>query len=142
MCDNLNLNEMEYWSMGEYLKRLCTYNYDERERVLLGSGKYNGYEWFIVSYCTHPCAYIVVDEYTYGYKLYDFEIDQLDVHGGITYSDWGLHEWVDKNKWVIGWDYNHIGDYSPFSLGVYGVKYTTEEIYEDVEDVINQLRSL
>lgn len=132
------LKPMEYWSMEKYQR-----DYDKRERLLLGHGEYNGYEWLIVSYCSHPCAYIVIDEHTYGYKKNDFECGMLDVHGGVTYSNWGLHEWVDQNEWVIGWDYNHLGDYSPISgLQGGGRKYSTVEIYEDVKDAINQLRDM
>ena len=138
MCDEQILLPMMYWSREKYIK-----DWENRERLLLGSGEYNGYKWFIVYYCTHPCAYIVVDEHTYGYMRDDFECGLIDVHGGITYSDWGLHEWVSSDEWVIGWDYNHLGDYSPMSeICCNGVKYSTVGIYGDVKDAINQLRSL
>ena len=124
---------MEYWSREKYFQ-----DYDKRERILLGKGEYKGYKWFIVSYCTHHCAYIVVELGDYGYKTDEWEFDELYVHGGVTYSQWGLHEWVDQNEWVIGWDYH---DYSSMT-GDDGVKYTTGQVYEDVKDAINQLRDM
>ena len=125
------LEPMEYMSREEYVK--C----ENREIILLGAGEYKGYKWFILSYQTHPCAYIVLtpsDEfYGKGYDDYYFE-----VHGGITYAQFGLHDFVDKDQWVIGWDYNHLGDYSAM-VNMGGKKYTTKEIYGKVKEAINLL---
>lgn len=125
------LKEMEYMSFDEYRKCEC------REIILLGEGEYKGYKWFILSYQSHPCAYIVLnpsDKY-YGKNYFEYS---LDVHGGLTYAQFGLHDFVDKDYWVIGWDYNHYGDYSTIG-SMMGKKYTTEEIYSHVKEAIREL---
>ena len=129
---NRVLKPMEYMTREEYVKCDC------RSIILLGEGEYKGYKWFILSYQTHPCAYIVLspsDEY-YGKQWSECD---LNVHGGTTFAQYGLHNFVDKDHWVIGWDYNHYGDFSAM-IDMGGKKYTTEEVYRDVKRAINELK--
>ena len=46
-----------------------------------------------------------------------------------------------RNGFWIGWDYDHWGDYNVIraKTGMSGKKWTTEEIFIDVKNVINQL---
>lgn len=117
-----------------------------KEREILDSGEYNGYKYYIVSLGTHPCAYVEVPEghICYG-KCYDdaYSLD-IDVHGGITFGDFGLKGVSDK--FLLGWDYNHYDDYYftmlPFWNGYKGKRWTTKEMLEDVKSVINRLREM
>ena len=76
-----------------------------------------------------------------GYQKIDIE-----VHGGLTFADSSLIG--NKNdSWFIGWDYARLGDYLGYSedypgLSMFSIsdkKWTTEEIFEDVVSVIEQL---
>lgn len=115
----------------------------ERTIEVLVSGTYNGYEYAIVSYGTHPCAYIKLPE---GHKYYGLGYDKIPVecHGGLTYSSNTFHVIPENIGWWIGWDYNHGGDYYDafFPLKSYGKKWTTTEILEEVKDVVHQLIEL
>ena len=77
------------------------------------------------------------------------EID-LDVNGGVTYSNEGLN--ISENQriegWFVGWDYAHYGDYTGFNLiypdeyVYWRKKWTTREIYEEVRQACYQLNEL
>ena len=113
-----------------------------QEREVLERGKYKGYEFEIISYGTHPCAYVCVPV---GHPFYEKPYDEVDVdcHWGLTYSQRGT-----DGKWWIGWDYAHCDDYGGMSL-LYasmgyafddnGKKWTTDEILKEVFEVIDQL---
>ena len=62
-------------------------------------GTWNGYVYIPNS---HPLCTLEMDDHL---------IEDLPVHGGITHtSDWGTSS---KRNWVIGFDTNHMFDYSP-----------------------------
>ena len=119
----------------------------ERLCKVLHKGEFKGFKFAIVSYGTHPCCYVFLPkEHKYYGKSYD-EID-IDCHGGLTYSDNELiFNPLVNDDWVIGWDYAHLNDYS----GIYknefmrefdhskDKKWTTEELFEEVKQVIEQL---
>ena len=66
-------------------------------KSLLDSGWGNGY---VAIPPTHPA-----------YKMdYDTLLYPIDVHGGITYSDFGDGVNAPKNWWVIGFDTSHYRD--------------------------------
>jgi len=105
-------------------------------RIVCG-GRYEEYEWCIVSMGSHPDAYIGIPlSNPIGRKFMSCEdLDDLDMslscHGGITYNSFELEvfkrdhfhegyiietpEFLDiprrteKCIW-IGWDYSHLGD--------------------------------
>ena len=114
------------------------------ERKILDSGEYEGYKYYIVSLGTHPCAYVEIPK---GHK-YHGKVDEdaydldVDVHGGITFGDFGL-KGVSRH-YMIGWDYMHWQDYFftkyAFEPVSKGKKWTTEEILEDVKSVIHQVK--
>lgn len=117
----------------------------ERKIEVLFSGKYKNYPFYILNLGTHPTAYINVI-YDMRYKFKDYGQINLDVHGGLTYSkDNLLLEYERIKGWFIGWDYGHFNDYAgyeekfPMELRSDGKKWTTEEIFEDVKSVIEQL---
>ena len=114
-----------------------------RSKGILAHGTYRDFEYAIVSMGSHPCAYIGIPE---GHRLYcqnmgSVECDMLPAHGGITYSQSGLGSvGLMDDKWVIGWDYGHYGDY--MELGgdkLPGKKWTTEEILSEVQKVIDEI---
>lgn len=125
---------MEYISYGEYI----TQKYNMKSE-LLENGIYKDYEWLIISYKTHPCAYIISNGNDSIYDKHYDEIYFVDVHGGLTYSEWGLGDHVNDDKWVIGWDYAHYGDYLPYSPSETDKKWTTEEIYSHIKNAIEDI---
>ena len=128
------------------------YTCDLETKEILYEGEYKGYYFYIVSYGIHPCAYIEIpkNHRWFGRDYNDEELENIECHGGLTYSD-NLHHVLGKEKangrWFIGWDYGHLGDFEGFYLDdrfEYGVlkndkKWTTEEIYKEVCDVIDQI---
>lgn len=122
----------------------------ERKFEILCEGKYMGYQFYILNLGTHPTAYIEIPKtsklFGKGYdEIYDMGID-IDVHGGLTYSNAELRN-IKENSWFIGWDYAHAGDYDGYSmnypklfeLSICEKKWTTEEIFEDVVNCIEQM---
>ena len=113
------------------------YSY-KRKREVLATGYSFGILYFVMNLGTHPTAYIKLPDNAnidYG------KIDELDVHGGITYNEGEL--WITDNKKIeghfVGWDYAHFEDYEgydsmlPLQFRTNGKKWTTEEILEDVK---------
>ena len=121
------------------------------EPLVLVDDVYEGYRYIILTLGTHPCAYIVLPNGHLFYGLDYYEIMDYGVyaHGGLTYSrDYlGRNQGIvskDDGVWVIGWDYNHLDDWSGlFSLsvnmGLGNRRYSVGEIRCDVLDVINQI---
>ena len=120
----------------------------ERRTELLCKCKYKNYNYYVLNLGTHPTAYI---EITKENKLYRKSYDEIykigcdiDVHGGLTYSNNELMG-VKSENWFIGWDYAHCGDYCgyeefmPESIRTYGKKWTTEEIIEECKNAIDQI---
>lgn len=107
---------------------------------ILYESELNGFEYFIVSFGTHPCCYIKIPEehelFGLDYdKIYELDYD-IPCHGGLTYSDDRL---LDKEKgWYLGWDYAHLGDYSPM-LEPDGRKYSVSVLIAEVVEVICHL---
>ena len=128
------------------------YKNSEKWTELLHNGKYKGYNFCIYSYGIHPCAYVEIpkDHPWYGKQYYeDFIYDKIVCHGGLTFSDYLSKENEEKGlngKWFIGWDYAHAGDYEGynemFGFDLQDKKWTTEEIFEEVKNVIDQLVAL
>lgn len=105
---------------------------------ILEQGIYHGYKWYIFDLGTHPTAYIKINSNNVLYNKSYFEIEDkydIDVHGGLTYSDSRLHNLDDKG-WYIGWDYAHLGDrYGNDN----GKEWTSFEIYVEILHVIQQI---
>ena len=120
----------------------------ERRTELLCKGKYKNYNYYVLNLGTHPTAYIEIPKEN---KLYRKSYDEIykigcdiDVHGGLTYSNNELMG-IKSENWFIGWDYAHCGDYCgyeefmPESIRTYGKKWTTEEIIEECKNAIDQI---
>ena len=105
---------------------------------ILDSGEYRGFKFYILNLGTHPCAYVdVSDTRLFGI---DYDVINVDCHGGLTYGEDYLSGVSDKG-WFIGWDYAHWPDF--FGGRVYGEdfqkKWTTLEIREECFSVIKQI---
>ena len=99
------------------------YTPTRQKAEILHKDELNGFEYFIVSFGTHPCCYIKIPE---EHELFGLSYDDIyesgyDVpcHGGLTYSE--DHLLKEEKGWYIGWDYAHLGDYSPM-MEPYGTK--------------------
>lgn len=122
---------------------------NERPRTgkeILAKDSYKGYEYMVVSYGVHPCAYIALTEDQPYYKADDYEDVDVPCHGGCTFVEWGYEGVYDKTYKVIGWDYGHYNDFSGLCLNTghhlsvsEGKKWTTEEMVQECHDVIDKL---
>jgi hypothetical protein len=120
---------------------------NQKDREILEQGNYMGYNFWIISYGSHPCAYVELQKEHPYYGKCDCDAYDLDinVHGGITFGNYGLGDTISKDKYLLGWDYNHYNDYN-YKDEQYGLasgkKWTTEEIFRDVKSVIKQLKKV
>lgn len=118
----------------------------ETRTDILAKGRFNGYNFFVISYGTHPCCYIELpkNHKLYGLTYMDIEENyQVDVHCGLTYSSNSLL--LRDNTWIIGWDYAHFGDYYCSSYRVGSDKdhrWTTDEMIKECMKVIKQLEKI
>ena len=113
-----------------------------RKIEALAQDFYKGYEYLVVSYGTHPCAYVIIPEGHPLTKVADYDDVDVNCHGGCTYLDWGLGDFISQEHKVIGWDYLHLGDFNGCSSlfsKKWTKKWTTEEIIGECEHVIEQL---
>ena len=112
------------------------YEYTGKYEILF-SGNYEGYNFYIISMCgKHPCAYVEIKEHVDYSELED----EIDCHWGLTYSGNLKHILGANDRWFIGWDYAHCEDYTTLCHDRLGKKWTTDEIYEEVKNVIKQLK--
>ena len=116
-----------------------------RKIEILHAGNYKGFDFCIMNLGTHPTAYVRLSEdHNYYNKHYD-EID-IDCHYGLTFGKVATFNEIE-GYW-IGWDYAHCGDYVGHNIRFKGTdldgerdkKWTTQEIYEEVKNVIEQLK--
>lgn len=113
---------------------------------ILYQGKYLGYSFVIINRGTHPVAYVECKfDCVNGYD--DIRLGNINVHGGFTYygeSYWNYNK--PNNKKYLGWDYGHYGDYSGYCAYISEMsgdkKWATDEIYNEVKYVIEQLKNM
>jgi hypothetical protein len=131
------------------LKPMIYLDYNSKKNCIdiLAKGKTEeGFYWFIRNIGTHPTAYIgIPKEHKYYGKHY--EDISIEVHGGLTFSEEDfMFNPIQLDIWWIGWDYAHYGDYTPPLSNSRDTtklrKWTTEEIYQEVLNVIEQLKVL
>ena len=114
----------------------------KEERIapeVLAEGDLKEHHYVILSLGTHPTAYVECKK-----PLTQKQEYALRAHGGITYG--GPVYWNrEDNRYYIGWDYAHWGDYIgwntkwPQLSNAHDKKWTTEEIYANVEEVVADL---
>jgi hypothetical protein len=111
----------------------------------IADGNYKGFDYYVLSLGTHPCAYIDVTDTKLKNTFYA-DID-IECHYGLTYSREYLTT-VEKKGWFIGWDYAHHSDYAGYEINfpvMYqsgGKKWTTQEIVNECKEVIDRLIKL
>ena len=133
--------------VGEFVDiepiRAMIYTNAMHDGKVLYKGKYKGYEYYVISYGTHPCCYLLLDKNNPYYKK-EYDDIPLDVHGGLTYSS-NKHISIDNknNKWIIGWDYAHLGDRygnkDVYHFICYDHTYKTKELIRDCIKAIDEL---
>lgn len=119
---------------------------DFKTPKILKHGECLNYKYVIVSYGSHPCAYVQIlkDHCLYNPNASYMDYMNIVVHGGITYAEEGVCSLMDNEDYShgfwIGWDYAHGGDYfyNKYTSSS-GKQYTIGDIYIDVYSVINQL---
>lgn len=117
--------------MGAYVEMIYI---PQRTYGILATGIYNGHEYLVITYGTHPCAYIRAD------KLTPNQIDIINnnCHGGITFQKQKIGGNIKIDGEWVGWDYAHFGDYVGYG-DCEGKVHTTEEIINEVKSIIDKL---
>ena len=120
---------------------------DVKVAEILYTGTIDGYEFNIVSLGSHPTAYVKIPKThpLYAADYNDSLCRNIDVHGGLTFGELGDYGGLFTHGYWIGWDYAHAYDYTEFRKDYNdpcAQKYTTEEIFKDVQSVICQLKEL
>jgi len=106
----------------------------------LARGWIDDYEFEVINYGSHPCAYVKVPKHhPFSFHEYSEIESEISVHGGLSYSG----ERGEHNGWWFGWDYAHYEDYQAILLiEMDGKKWTTQEIVDECLDVISQFKAL
>lgn len=105
--------------------------------VRLADGVYRGVPFYVLSFGTHPCAYVDIAPL----GLHAINERDIDCHGGITYHCDYLAT-VDHEGNFLGWDYAHYMDYSgslPFLNFGGSKRWTTAEVVAECKSVIDQI---
>lgn len=115
--------------------------YDDGFRVIeIGQYKNHRYE---IGFTFGPIAYVEMDN-----GLTDEEAYEIPVHGGVTFKCYGEEEgkrceddFIENEKFYIGWDYQHYGDKTlyPSGLSLEGKEWTRDEIVAEIYAVIELL---
>ena len=107
---------------------------------MLHKDSYRGFEYIIVSYGTHPCAYVHIPK---SHPYWDMNYDAMPIicHEGLNYYGPLDHKPVGAmaNEYYIGWSYDHLYDYTGRASDTDDMKYDTVDIISDCIAVINQL---
>jgi hypothetical protein len=118
--------------------------YGNGKNEILFCGTYKGKDFVIVNlHGNHPCAYVHsnIDFY------HSDEECSSPAHCGFTFygklTHWKKYDEENYNeeffnRYFVGWDYGHIGDYMPFLED--GKKWTTEEIFDNIKQVIDWIK--
>ncbi len=106
------------------------------QREKLAEGVVGKYKWKVLSFGTHPCGYVSVPENHPFCYIDCWDIDGINVHGGLTFSG----KMRDSDDFWFGWDYAHADDFT--YLSPIGDKlWTTQEIVDECLNVIQQFQS-
>ena len=118
------------------------------EPKILLHGTYKGYKFYVLSLGTHPTAYVEIPSkdilYNMDYNdLYDIGVN-IPVHGGLTFSG-KLHLAPLDERYFLGWDYSHYGDFIGYDLkfnfkDFEGRKWKVKDIFmQDVTVAIEEI---
>ncbi len=108
--------------------------------IRIADGEYRGIPFYVLSFGTHPCAYVDIAPAGITFA----NPDDISCHGGVAYTDKRLAT-VEGEGIFIGWDYAHCGDYDGYRGAMYEYafgatkKWTTEEIVAECINIIDQI---
>lgn len=108
------------------------------EPEVLDSGIYKNRKYVIINMGgLHPCAYVECEN---GIKQ-DYEDIHTPAHCSFTFFG-PLNHWkgrlnVPFDINFVGWDFGHLGDYNPYFGRESDKKWTTEEVFENIKQVID-----
>lgn len=131
-------NTAEILNIEDYKPERVYFSEIMTSKVILSTGVYNGFNYEVVSYGTHPCCYIDLPK---GHRWYKKDYKDIDVkcHWGLTYS------YKNGNFWRIGWDYAHCEDYMTYYKDLYVdnplvhlKKWTLPELIQECKEVCEQ----
>lgn len=123
---------------------------DRSNIKIVDSGEIFGFNYYILTMGGYPCAYIEIpkEHELFGKHYNDSVYYKYDgcVNGGFTFSSNHLNcvcEQDNKNRWFIGWDYAHAGDYVYYNKKMYldGKKWTVHEIKGEIYDLCERLKN-
>lgn len=130
------------------------YKRSNESHVVLDCGKICGIKYAIISFGTHPAAYI---ENVLKVNSYDDEsLNNIRAHGGFTYLGKAFWDETDSAEY-LGWDYAHFGDFTGYlehlpddyhqdcyyyTIQLFQKCWKTEEIKNEVKNVIKQIATL
>lgn len=108
----------------------------------LEHGTINGFNYYIISYSSHPCGYVEIPK---EHKFFGMDYDDIQwkhgiyAYGGLTFSRDSLLSL--KDSWFIGWDYAHSRDFYNVNYRPddYGQKHSLDEIRQEAKNVIEQI---
>lgn len=69
------------------------------DREILDEGYVHGYHYCIVSFGSHPCAYVEIPKDHPCYGL-NYEKIKVNCHGGLTYSEKGIGPLFPDAFWI------------------------------------------
>lgn len=124
-----------------YFKEM-NYQLRLQQPELLAADSYRGITYYVISWGSHPCAYINVAHTKYKNMSYS-EMNKLGVncHGGFTYSESKMPV-SDVEGWYLGWDYAHPNDYIHYfgcDASSNYKRWTTKELERECEKVIDSI---
>lgn len=88
----------------------------------------------------HLCGYVRIPETHWLFDMHYNDILNIDVHWGLTFSNYELGGKFLPNGYWIGFDCAHCDDLLPLSLILYPE--LTDGTYKDIEFVTKQLKQL
>ena len=111
---------------------------------VLHQGEYKNHRFAIINIGPYPVAYVSTELNIE--DLTDRLLENVKAHNG--FFSYGKSYWDDSEEQYLGWDYNGITDYYGGLEGTTSIsvkflrRWTTEEIFKDVKEVITQLDDL
>lgn len=143
VCPDCGCQMRYYWETREMVYT----TYANREKAMLAEGRYKGYNYWVLSLGTHPCAYVQIPSWSPCFHNDRACLSLQSPYGGVTYIENDVYALPQKqsNGYFIGWDYAHCedyyGDYNNEENTVLR-KHTTAEIVECCKKTIDELVEL
>jgi hypothetical protein len=148
-----NYKDKSEWGEGEWQQEEDKIQWEDKKTnlpCLIVRGPHGGLCGYVGVYKDHPfyeLQYCGSNEYTAS------PADLLDVHGGITWSDFCrkdkhsichiVEEGEDDNVWWLGFDCAHSGDLTPYlNKSEYYRQYPREGIYRNISYVTKEVERL